>query len=144
MLKKNSNLNLIANYRLFTGLTLIEILIVMLIAGVLLTVAFPGFQSMLQDKRQTQGEAILLEILQSQETYYGQHETYTLNLNDLNHNTTQESVNNKIFYAASAKPCDGQALNRCVKVVATPLTSGDPYLSITNISDQVIISSGAP
>jgi type IV pilus assembly protein PilE len=59
-----------------TGVTLIELLIVVAILGILAAVAVPSYQNYLAEARRTEAEAVLVESTQVLERYYTEQNTY--------------------------------------------------------------------
>lgn len=59
-----------------SGLTLIELLIVVVIIGILSAVAVPSYLNYLAEARRTDAEAVLVESAQVLERYYTEQNTY--------------------------------------------------------------------
>ena len=125
------------------GFTLMELLAVVALFGIIAIIAFPSFESIIQDKRKLQGESLLLGLLQKQEHYFSNNDTYTTNLADLDYDGSAASVENREYYTASAGACPGSSIVQCVRLVATPLVNDDLFLSVTSVSDTLEESSTA-
>ncbi len=65
------------------GFSLVEICIVLAIAGVLATVAWPSLQSQLQRGRRADGVAALMRVQLAQESYRAHHGLYAAQLTQL-------------------------------------------------------------
>lgn len=66
-----------------SGITLIELLIVITVAAILLYVAVPVYREPLFETRRALMRMELLEVLARQEQYFGDHKRYTNSLADL-------------------------------------------------------------
>ena len=62
------------------GFTLIEVMIVVAIVGILAAIAYPSYQEYVLRTGRADGMAKLMEIMQAQERFYSQNQTYTANL----------------------------------------------------------------
>ena len=113
-------------YKRVTGITLIELLVVLAIVSILVTLAYPGFQSQMTENRRTDGQRILLEIMHEQQKFYSRNSTYTANLvaggtvgltyPDPNGNGSVPSDKN--FYLVTAQACPALSINQCVLLTA--------------------------
>jgi type IV pilus assembly protein PilE len=116
-----------------SGFTLLEILVVLAIVGILSAIAFPVYTSAIGKSRRAEGRTAILMLLQQQERYMTQHNTYA----DYIINSTSEKA--KAFknysgdapsstgYLLWADKCDtpDDDLQRCVRIYAKPQFS-DP------------------
>ncbi len=66
-----------------SGFTLIELMIVLVIAAVLLGVALPSYRSAVREGRRSDAYDASVGVLQAQERWRGDHLTYTATLSDL-------------------------------------------------------------
>jgi len=80
------------------GFTLLELLIVVIIVGVLATLALPNFLRGVERARWAEAKNILGALRASQIRYKAQYETYTTNLDDLDVNITAIQGNNTTKY----------------------------------------------
>ena len=62
------------------GITLMELLIVIVIVGILSAIAYPSYQGYSARAKRTEAKAALLQIATNQERFYLQNNTYTTNL----------------------------------------------------------------
>lgn len=58
------------------GFTLIELMIVVAIVGLLAAIAYPSYQDSVRKSRRAEGRAAMMEVLQQQERYMTQYNTY--------------------------------------------------------------------
>jgi type IV pilus assembly protein PilE len=63
-------------YRKMRGVTLLELMIVVVIIGILASIAYPAYQDFVNRAKRNEAKAILLEIAQNQERFYLQNSTY--------------------------------------------------------------------
>jgi len=63
-------------YRKMHGVTLLELMIVVVIVGILASIAYPAYQDFVNRAKRNEAKAILLEIAQNQERFYLQNSTY--------------------------------------------------------------------
>ena len=69
-------------HRTLRGVTLMELLIVVVIIGILAAIGYPNYRQFVARAKRTEAKALLLEIAQNQERHYLQNNTYG-NLTDL-------------------------------------------------------------
>ncbi|GGK01767.1 type 4 fimbrial biogenesis protein PilE [Pseudomonas matsuisoli] len=62
--------------RMSKGFTLIEVMIVVVIIGILASIAYPSYQSYVQRGNRTEGMALLSDAAARQERYFAQTRTY--------------------------------------------------------------------
>lgn len=65
------------------GFSLVEIMIVVVIIGILATLAYPQLQRFLVGSRQTEAKTNLMAIYSAQKIYHASNLTYAKSLNDL-------------------------------------------------------------
>lgn len=110
------------------GFTLLEVMIVIVIAGIFATVAYPSYQSSVTKARRAEGRAALMQLMQQQERYYTQNSTY------IAFTSASTNQNEKYFkwysgdkpstssYEMSAEACPDETVQTCVKIIAKPGT----------------------
>lgn len=124
------------NVKLHQGVTLVELLIVVAVASILITVAYPAYQSHLTKNRYADGKAKLLEIIQLQRRYFTDNNSYTLNLTgDLGYSDAGSGAvaSDNEFYLITASLCEddggnNEPISNCVELsaAATYANGGDP------------------
>ena len=63
-------------YRRMQGVTLLELMIVVVIIGILAAISYPSYRNFTDRAKRNEAKAILLEIAQNQERFYLQNNTY--------------------------------------------------------------------
>lgn len=58
------------------GFTLIELLIVLAIAAILVSIAYPSYNQYLEKSRRTDGQSALMDLANRMENYYIEHNSY--------------------------------------------------------------------
>ena len=97
------------------GFTLIELMIVVVIIGIIASVAYPSYQNSVTKTRRAEGQAVLLDIMNAEERYYTENNTYTTTLADVNKSGDSEEGH----YVVSAAAC-GAGISSCVILTADP------------------------
>ena len=123
------------------GFTLIELMIVVAIVGVLGAIAYPSYKNYVLKSRRAEARVALMEVLQQQERYMSQHNTYIAFSEDPAQDTT---VPFKRFsgdkaattsFRIGAKACANQTIANCIEVFAKPNPSGsDPAITEMSIT----------
>ena len=116
------------------GFTLIELMITVAIVGILASIALPAYTDSVLKSRRAEGRTALMDLLQQQERYMTQRNTYLAFTTNTSTGATTFSAPFKGFsgdslgssaYILSADQCpDGAgfiAINNCVRVIATPV-----------------------
>jgi len=101
------------------GFTLIELMVVVAIIGVLAMIAYPSYQESVTKTRRADGMSLLTNIVNAEERYFTQNNTYTTDLTDLGYSTASDVESEKGFYKATASVCTGATITTCVNVVGT-------------------------
>lgn len=110
------------------GFTLVEVMIVVVIVGILSAVAFPSYTSSVNKGKRAQARTAILELVQQQERYMTQRNTYLFFTNNLG-TTVPASVPFKTYsgdnvaspaYWLSASACGTATARDCVTITATP------------------------
>ena len=70
-------------YRKMRGVTLLELMIVVVVVGVLASIAYPNYREFAARAKRTEARAALLQIATNQERFYLNANTYTLDMTQL-------------------------------------------------------------
>lgn len=111
-----------------SGLTMLEVLIVLAIVMVLTALAYPGYASYITRTRRIEGQIALIEAMQQQERYYMRNNTYAAFGPQASGQaarlfkwwsgpSAQQSA-----YQIEGAACPGQVLADCIELRATPGT----------------------
>jgi type IV pilus assembly protein PilE len=105
------------------GFSLMELMIVVAIVGILAAIAYPSYQNYVLRTGRSDGQAKMMEIIQAQERFYSQNQTYTTNLGagglayGVAANASVPSAEGR--YTIQAAACANSTIARCVILTAT-------------------------
>lgn len=106
------------------GFSLMELMIVVAIIGILAAIAYPSYQEYVLRTGRADGQAKLMEILQAQERFYSQNQTYTTNLGagagGLAYGVAADAAvpSTEGRYTITAAACANSTIARCVTLTA--------------------------
>ncbi len=103
------------------GVSLLELMIVVLIVGILAAIAYPNYREYVVRAKRTEAQAALLQIATKQESVYLQTNTYTQDLTALGFATTPVFMTDSESYNVSV----GLASANDFTATATYLKGGD-------------------
>ncbi len=116
------------------GFTLIEIIIVVIIAGVLASVSIPKYTGLVEKSRASEGTYILGTLLSSQERYFLEHSSYANDPNKLDVTVpTPKYFNAPTVYSTCA------AASTCARIQRK---GGNYTLSINGNANVTCLSGG--
>ncbi len=95
-----------AMYRKMRGVTLLELMIVVVIIGILAAIAYPNYRQYVARAKRTEARATLLKIAANQERFYLQNNTYTTNMMQLGF-PVDPFITNSNSYSISVTVADG-------------------------------------
>lgn len=141
------------------GFTLIELMIVVAVIGILAAIAYPAYTDSVLKGRRAQARTALLDLMQQQERYMTQRNSYLVFSTDATTGVTNPASAASTFkvysgdsstkpaYWLSAGTCGSQAITECVLLTATPTatdaTVGPLTLSSTGAKTCNIASTDA-
>ena len=124
-----------------SGVTLVELLIVVSVVAILAAIAYPAYQTHMAKTRYSDAKVKLLEIMQRQRNFFTQNNTYTANLAggglgyDEAVSGTGTVLTDNDFYLITARTCEDDPANppitECVRLTATPNFSGGDQTELT-------------
>lgn len=135
------------------GFSLMELMIVVAIVAILASIAYPAYTSSILKGKRAEGRAAIAELIQQQERYLTQRDTYLQFTTNASGVTSPAGVPFKVFsgsnLAGSAYllwtdrcPAVGTAtlaLSECVRVIASPVNpdplAGDLRMTSTGFKD---------
>ncbi len=121
-----------------SGFTLIELVIVLLVIGILGTIAYPTYIESVRKSKRASAKIALLEIANLQERFFIENNSYSDNLNTNSCQVAYPSVTPDTFYDLTITPVpnttnlDGSGANCIVNTAATGYT-----VTATAIGTQV-------
>lgn len=70
-------------YKKMRGVTLMELMIVVVVVGILATIAYPNYRDFAARAKRNEAKAALLQIATNQERFYLNNNTYTMDMTQL-------------------------------------------------------------
>ena len=92
-------------YRTMRGITLLELMIVVVIVGFLAAIAYPNYREFAARAKRNEAKAALLRIAQQQERFYLQNNTYTCDMQQLGFSTAGNFVTDSRSYQVDVTAC---------------------------------------
>lgn len=111
------------------GFTLIELMVVLAVAGMLAAMAYPGYRQHVVRTRRIEAQVALQALMQQQERYFTQHNRYVA------FGAAAAAADARLFrwwsgpsaatsaYEIEGRACDGEDIADCVQLIATPGTA---------------------
>lgn len=104
------------------GMTLIELMVVVVIVGILASVAYPSYQDYVLRSKRTEAKALLSEIAGRQERYFFDNNTYTTDLTLLGYSTANPPSQSG-YYQGTAEAGPSGAIATSYMLKATPVAA---------------------
>lgn len=108
-----------------SGVTLIELMIVISIIGILSSIAYPGYTNYVRDTHRTLAKGVLLEVLSKQQDYYARNMSYTTDLSKLGYTLSSGKLKTEDSrYDITAANCSAPLSDKitvCVQLTATAI-----------------------
>jgi type IV pilus assembly protein PilE len=134
------------------GFTLVELMIVIVIASILLTIAIPSYLGQMRKSRRTEARAGLLDLAQREERYMSTNSSYTTNPAQLGYSGTAFPINMSNNYQLSVcvgtiLPCTGAAATGTTFLLTAAAINGQlkdnpcASLSLDNTGSQTAVNS---
>jgi type IV pilus assembly protein PilE len=106
------------------GFTLVEVLVVLVIAAILASIAYPSYGAYVIRTRRVEAQVHLLALLQAQEKHFSQANVYfAFDSDDADQPWWLGPSPSKSAYEFSAAACEGYTLKQCVRLRAEPGTA---------------------
>jgi type IV pilus assembly protein PilE len=124
------------------GFTLVELCVVLAVAGVLATVAWPSFQSQLQRSRRADAVSALLRVQMAQENYRSHHGLYAPQLSALKGAATPRSGEG--LYDIELHSQGGDGYEARARARPGSLAAGDTGCTVLSLQVRAGLADFAP
>lgn len=119
-----------------SGVTLIELLIVVVIVGILAAIAFPTYLEQVRKGKRASGKAMLHQVLQAEERYYSERNAYTSNMADLGYGASGPYLSENGNYTMTLAAGPSGDILTSVTATATPVVA-DPKCNVLTLSSDL-------
>jgi type IV pilus assembly protein PilE len=144
MARRNSRLSAVV-----AGFTLIELMVTLVIATILLTVAIPGYQSFIRKSRRTEAKTAVLDLAGREETLFSTKNAYSAVAADVGYTALPSPVGSAYYTISVAVTAAGANVPPAFTVTAVP-SAGSTQLqdtpcqsfSVDQLGNQTALDSG--
>ena len=105
--------------RTMQGITLIELMIVVVIIGVLAVIAYPNYREFVARAKRNEAKAALLQIATNQERFYLQNNTYTCDMKQLGFPVSDNFVTESGTYTVNVSSCTANNFDAVADYIPT-------------------------
>lgn len=92
--------------RRLRGITLMELMIVVVIIGLMATISYPLYRDYAARAKRVEAKATLLQIAQEQETFYLSNNSFTNDMTDLGFSSSSNYITDSESYSVSVTAAD--------------------------------------
>jgi type IV pilus assembly protein PilE len=134
------------------GFTLIELMVAVVIATVLISIAIPGYNTSIRKSRRTDAKTALLDLAGREERYYNTNNTYSALPSDLGYNGTLASfpmvIGNGYYLVNVAVVAGAGNVGPTYTITATPNTADQMLdtncatFTVNNLGQQAATDGG--
>ena len=124
------------------GFSLIELMMVLVIVGILTSIAYPSYQDYVARARRTDGKTLLMDVAARQERYFADHNSYSTDVTDLGYTAANSKEG---FYTATvaAGAMDGSGdITTAYTITAAPVAAAWGGSGDTKCGDLILDSRG--
>jgi type IV pilus assembly protein PilE len=108
------------------GFSLVEVMVVVVVLGILATLAYPSYAGYITKTRRIEAQVALIDAMQQEELHYSQFHTYvafSAAEPEPGFRWWLGSAPASSAYELDAHACPGRAIGQCVELRATPGTN---------------------
>jgi type IV pilus assembly protein PilE len=111
--------------RLSTGFTLVELMVVCVVAALLLAIAIPAYNSQVRKSRRTDAKSATMDLAGREERYYSTQNAYTATAANLGYAALPSNVDNNYYAINVTVPRAGAPANTASYLVTTTPVAGN-------------------
>lgn len=105
------------------GFTLIEVIIALAVVALLASIALPSFRDQVVRSNRADAKTTILEVMQQQEAFFTENNSYTLDLRDLGYGSQNWNDSKEGLYQIRVMASNGSCgLPECIRLYVRPRT----------------------